>query len=51
MQLIIATLMIDVVEMEKNLLPFSLSSQDSPCLAEHGFDWSQLEHLSLYVNT
>lgn len=31
--------------------PFSLPSRDSQCIVEYGFDWSQLEHLSLYFNT
>ncbi len=38
------------IEMEKSP-PFFLASQVSECIVEHGFDWSQLEHLSVYFNT
>lgn len=38
------------VEIEK-ITSFFPSSRDSLCFAVHGFNWSQLKHLSLYVNT
>lgn len=47
MQLIIAALMNGERDGKIHVLP-AFPSQDS---AERGFVWSQLEHLSLYVNT